>query len=517
MIISAFVSALFFSVQPVLSFYQAPQTPPPPFSTTGQTVQGQGGTPLARGVAAYKRGEWSEAARELSQAVILNPDSPEAHSWLGFVRLKQGQVDEAVPHLERALALRPDSAEAATNLGNALLARPNASPADLGRAVTLFEQVARATPTSAQSAFNLGYAYNRAGKTDESARAYREATRRNPSDGKAWLNLGQTLLRQKNADAVQALREAVRLAPNDVPTQIALGSALRKSGDKAGAIATLEAARAQTATPDETLLTELARAYTDANRLANAAEAFGAAADAHDAKSGVKPDPLLRYNEGVLLAKVGKLDEASTAYDKVLAQDPAYFDALVNSGFVLFRQNKVDQAVARFQQATSVRPDSALAWANLAAANARKGDRLASANAWREAVARDKQNYEWREQLAGDLLALSRYEQAATVAKEMVKLRPQSADPQNLLGLVYQAQAEATTTASRKQALLIQALRAFEEAARRDPKSGAAYNNQGVIRERRGELPQAIAAYKKALQVEPTLTDAKRNLARFKQ
>ena len=130
-------------------------------------------------------------------------------------------------------------------------------------------------------------------------------------------------------------------------------------------------------------------------------------------------------------------------------------------------------------------------------------------------VALEPKNYPAREALAATLLQTGQPSEAAVVYQQMAGLRTDAAEPLIARGIIFQRQAEAESTAARKQALLVSAMQAFEAALKRDPKSATAYNNLGVVHERRGEIPEALTAYKKAVLLDPTLTDARRNVARF--
>src|SRR5262245_66080186 len=53
-------------------------------------------------------------------AIRLQPDSAEAHSYLGSALGKQGRFDEAVAELRTAIRLRPDFADAHIEVGDYL-------------------------------------------------------------------------------------------------------------------------------------------------------------------------------------------------------------------------------------------------------------------------------------------------------------------------------------------------------------------------------------------------------------
>ena len=56
----------------------------------------------------FLQGRFDDAALQLEQALILNPDYVTASLNLGNVRIEQGRPEDAVPHFERVLRIRPD-------------------------------------------------------------------------------------------------------------------------------------------------------------------------------------------------------------------------------------------------------------------------------------------------------------------------------------------------------------------------------------------------------------------------
>ncbi len=60
-----------------------------------------------------------------------------------------------------------------------------------------------------------------------------------------------------------------------------------------------------------------------------------------------------------------------------------------------------------------------------------------------------------------------------------------------------------------------EALAVFDEAIAREPDFGATYANRGILYDRMGKYPQAIADYEKALQLDRELADGPNWLTRF--
>ena len=493
-------------------------------------------TPYTRGIAAYQNKDPETAITLLTEAVAKNPKLGDAQAVLGFLLAQQNKYDVAIPHLEQATQYDTNllsRADTLMNLGKALLMRPNSSVNDMNRAVDLFEQATKAAKPPAKSVeaqMALGYGYTRQMSDDKAAAAYRQATVLDPKNASAWKSLGITLRRQgKDDEAADALQKAAALNSQDVDTWATLGGLELKRNDNAAAQNALETAR-KLNSKDPTVLIGLGVLYSHQNNPADAADAYGAAADQIDAMTAAgKTAPpgidlaRLRYDQGVTLAQAGKKDEASAAYDKALAINPRYYEALLNSGTMLYRDHP-DDAISRFKAAAEVKPDSALVWKNLAAAYTRKGDEKSAADALRKVCSLEPTNYEVRDQLVSALLPTTpTSDEIVKLYKQMASLRPYAADPLIGLGLLYERQVEVAVLASTKQARLLLAMNCMKGAIAREPHNATAYNDLGVVHERRGEMDEAVIDYKKAVAFassfpntgDPTLENARKNLARF--
>ena len=79
-----------------------------------------------------------------------------------------------------------------------------------------------------------------------------------------------------------------------------------------------------------------------------------AAVEAIIAKNAKDPDAY--YARGWLLSRVGKPDDAVTAYDHALSLDPKLADAAYNAGVVLGSLHKEKEAIAHFDKALAIDP-----------------------------------------------------------------------------------------------------------------------------------------------------------------
>ena len=217
------------------------------------------------GTALLESGRTDEAIEQLSDAVRLRPDYPEAHINLGNALAHHGRTDEAITHYDDALRTDPNSADARVGRGNALAATGRVS-----EAIAEYEMAIRVAPLHAGAHFDLANALVRERRVAEAVDHYEEAIRLRPNFMMAHHNLGVLLARRgRPRQALTHLSEAVRLAPDFASAQYDLGRVLAEEGENAKAIAHYSAAvRLKPESPE--FADNLAAAYAAAGRLDDA-------------------------------------------------------------------------------------------------------------------------------------------------------------------------------------------------------------------------------------------------------
>ena len=456
---------------------------------------------------AFQRNDLPTAITEMEKAAVAAPENPDVNNWLGFLLIRAGDPDRALRYLETANRIRPQVPETSTNLANALLLRKSRDTADTRRAIGLLETALAKQPGSADALNSLGFAAWKIGDFRKAVNAYRGVVRLRPADAQAQVNLGLSLQKVgKDDEAAAALRKGTALDPGNLPAWVVLAKLDARRGRHDQAVVALEAARRLDPTNAETLV-QLGHSYSRLGRDDEAQKAFGAAADmgeATGAPANLRNDPSPRYNQGVLLARLERYPEALQAYDKALAINPRYFDALLNAGVVEYRNGQSEKAAVRFRAAVKIRPNVALGWKNLALALENGEPTTELLDAWRRAAEADPMDFDSREHWAAALVAQKKDADAMPVYESMARLRPKSGLPHNAIGLIHM-----------RAGRLDPAFAAFSEAAAREPAFAPALNNLGVVHERKGRINPAIEAYRKALAADPSFADAKANLARF--
>jgi tetratricopeptide (TPR) repeat protein len=101
------------------------------------------------------------------------------------------------------------------------------------------------------------------------------------------------------------------------------------------------------------------------------------------------------FFDGTDLFGEGRLDEAMAAFDRCLALDPGYKDAILGRARVFAAEERWDEAIAEGRRLVDADPDDVLAYTNLSMLYQRAG-RIEEAE---EAGARARM-LDWKRQLA---------------------------------------------------------------------------------------------------------------------
>lgn len=177
-------------------------------------------------ILASRGGANVEAAEALTQAATLDPQSFDAHLYLGRVQYAGKDYAGASRSLRRAVELNPRHEEARFFLGTVLEAGGESEAA-----LAQYQELVKANPDSAFGQVGLGALLVRQGKTEEAVAALRRAVALDAKNFEAHLSLGRALaLASRFAEAVESLQTAVALAPERADAHYQLGLALRRAG-----------------------------------------------------------------------------------------------------------------------------------------------------------------------------------------------------------------------------------------------------------------------------------------------
>jgi tetratricopeptide (TPR) repeat protein len=102
------------------------------------------------GIALSKKGLFSQAAAQFTEAIRIKSDFPKAHNNLGLALVEQGNLDEAIVYFKKASQLDPENDNALYNLGLAY-----AKKAQLEKAVEYLGKSLKLNPGDPYTMINL--------------------------------------------------------------------------------------------------------------------------------------------------------------------------------------------------------------------------------------------------------------------------------------------------------------------------------------------------------------------------
>jgi len=209
---------------------------------------------------------------------------------------------------------------------------------------------------------------------------------------------------------------------------------------------------------------------------------------------------MLPVGEALRLHQAGLLPEARAQYERVLAQQPAHFDALHLLGLLLNQQGLAMQALPLIERAISLRPNTASFHNSLGLVQQAAGQIEAAAISYRQAISLDFHYAEPHLNLGNVLVAQDFIEPALQCYQRALQLQPTS----------QQARYNSAT-------LLLQlrrhdeAIAAFSQVLLEDPSCVDAWYNRGLARGAVRELPAALADFEQTLALAPDHLDALNN------
>jgi len=208
--------------------------------------------PMDTALARISNGDWEGAVPDLQKALEKDPDSAEAHRWLGgsYLHLdklpeaetelkkaisldptisglnfdmgvlytKRSRMMQAIPYFEKELELSPDSLVVLENL--AKLYRDTDQPE---KAIATYEAMLEQAPDRVDFYGNLADAYKTAGNTEKEMETYERMGAQDPS-GMAFYNLGNMMFNKSEIpQAIEAYKKAIEQAPDNAMAHYQLG------------------------------------------------------------------------------------------------------------------------------------------------------------------------------------------------------------------------------------------------------------------------------------------------------
>ncbi len=318
---------------------------------------------------------------------------------------------------------------------------------DFAAAEPLLKKAIERDPKNYQAWFDLGFVFNRLGRSGESIHAYRQSVAAKPDVFESNLNLGLMLARSNSPEAEQFLRAAAKLKPTDHVEEgqarawLSLGHLLENSK------------------PDDAL-----EAYQKAAAL-------------------TPKDPEPHLSAGLLRERRKDFPGAETEYKQVLALDSRSNEAVIGLTNIYMKSGRVAQAEPLLRQLAAERPDDAGLHLQLGRVLAAQGKKDEAIPEIQTALKLSPGDSEAQRDLA-DLFAESgNLADAEKTYRDLLTSRPNDAELHQLLGEILL-----------KQRHFPEAEQEFQAAIKLKPGLGAAYGSLAVAAAENKNYPLAIKA-----------------------
>jgi tetratricopeptide (TPR) repeat protein len=165
---------------------------------------------LCLGIVYNGTGQYEEAARELRDALAMDPRSDDAYRELARAYEGLGRLEAAEQTYQKAIALRPQYWANYNGLGIFY-----ASQGRYEQALPMFRRVSELTPDNRWGYTNQGLAYYNLGQLDQAATMWRRTIQIQP-DAQAYSNLGVVYFYTgHHADSARMFEKAAELEPQN--------------------------------------------------------------------------------------------------------------------------------------------------------------------------------------------------------------------------------------------------------------------------------------------------------------
>ena len=307
------------------------------------------------GVAAFKSGNFQQAAKEFQAFVDERPDVFQGHYMLGQSLAKLGRNEDAVAQLRKALEIEPGHAGVQLALGKVYLEVGQYADA----AALLGKIDSSSLPAAQQSALHqmLALALDKSGNTDRALSQLEQAARANPNDATIQYQYGAAALREGDLEAaIAALGKAAKANPSDQGVLNAYAQALLRKGRSSTGQAKTQAYIQAASTGQK--LVSANPSYDNLMLLAGAqlgAKQFDQALATLDQAARKNPnDWLPLFYQGQAQTQKGQFGSAEAALKKALDKASPGRDQVTiwkQLGFVYEKQKSYDAAIGAYQKA----------------------------------------------------------------------------------------------------------------------------------------------------------------------
>jgi tetratricopeptide (TPR) repeat protein len=197
------------------------------------------------------------------------------------------------------------------------------------------------------------------------------------------------------------------------------------------------------------------------------------------------------YNKGIILHAQNRLDEAVAAFENQVRMNPNHEDAWYRKGNSLQKQGKLDEAIIAYHRQIEVNACHDSVWDNL-------GDTLYAQGKSDEAIAAYERHAE-------RMLTQHKPKKAIAAYQKQVDINPEHPEAWYKMGKAFSSP---YIISGREKGAII----AYQKQVEVNPEHADAWYQMGNLLKEQGKLDEALTAYQKQVLVNPDHTDAWRQM-----
>ncbi|MCE9673783.1 zinc-ribbon domain-containing protein [Myxococcus stipitatus] len=438
-----------------------------------------------KGVSLFQQHKPKEAEAELKAALEKDPKSTFLKGQLAHVLRAQRNYEGALPLYASLVTEEGDSLEYTDGHITSLV-----MTGKMQAAAETVQKASERFPNEARIAYLYGRIEDALDKLSEAEGHYKRAIAADANLVEANLYLGRFYLRQRrNAEARTQLEQAATKAPENPGVRAGLGELALAENN--ALLAQQEFERAAQLDPNladahlglsrvALLNGELETAKTEANRALEL--------DPHLLKDG-------RLQRGLVLWRLGQLDEAVAELEKAKGEDPRSTTIPITLGAVLLERGDLAGAESNLGLALSNEPSNHEALYYLALVKAKRLEFTQAIDAMRKAVERAPKRPDYHYAYGVVLRDAKNLPDAMREWNLAVDLDPKLADAHEALGHAHLELGE-----------FDEAIAAFDESMKSDPRRTRVLGSIGDAYFNAARWEDAIKRYQTALKADPKLT-----------
>lgn len=198
------------------------------------------------------------------------------------------------------------------------------------------------------------------------------------------------------------------------------------------------------------------------------------------------------FEEAINHHRGGRLSEAETCYQRILAKDPAHADALHLLGLIAYQQARYDRALDLITKAIQYNAATPLYFYNQGIVHQRLNQLHEAERSYRQALSLKSDYVEALGNLGNVLREKGELDAACATYKQVLAVKPDHPEGYNNLGVVLKEQGKRD-----------EARDAYQRAIALNPENAEAHYNLGVILFEGERIDEAITRFQRTVSIKP--------------